>query len=113
MIQVFTNILDNALKYTPDGTSIKITTEVVDREWVAVHFEDQGPGIVDKSRLFEMFYTQNQDSRRGMGLGLFLVNEIIQAHKGRITVQDVMPHGACFSVVLRRFEVDETTTIND
>ena len=112
MIQVFTNILDNALKYTPKGTLIKITTEIVDREWVTVHFEDQGPGITDKSKIFEMFYTQDQDSRRGLGLGLFLVYEIVKAHKGRISVEDVFPHGACFSIMLRRYDVDETTAIN-
>ena len=59
-----------------------------------------------------MFYTQDQDSRRGLGLGLFLVYEIVKAHKGRISVEDVFPHGACFSIMLRRYDVDETTAIN-
>ncbi|WZU00147.1 sensor histidine kinase [Erysipelothrix sp. D19-032] len=79
---------------------------------VTIHFEDEGPGIADKKHLFEMFYTQNQDSRRGMGLGLYLVNEIVKAHGGSITVSDVEPRGVRFSVSLRRYIINETAHIN-
>ncbi|WP_159640554.1 sensor histidine kinase [Erysipelothrix anatis] len=112
MIQVFTNLIDNALKYTPEGTQIRIRTDNKDLEKVTIHVEDEGPGIADKQHLFEMFYTQNQDSRRGMGLGLYLVNEIVKAHGGSITVSDVEPQGVRFSVSLRRYVIDETANIN-
>ncbi|QIK70793.1 sensor histidine kinase KdpD [Erysipelothrix sp. HDW6C] len=107
MVQVFMNILDNALKYTPKDAVIAITTESIGNR-VRIHFSDTGLGIQDKEHLFDMFYTENQDRQRGMGLGLYLVREIVNAHGGTISVSDVLPHGACFSIELERMMVDES-----
>ncbi|QIK57924.1 sensor histidine kinase KdpD [Erysipelothrix sp. HDW6A] len=111
IIQVFTNVLDNAIKYTPADAKIKISTRSK-KDTVSVIIEDNGPGIKDKSQLFDMFYTEKQDSRRGMGLGLYLVHEIVKAHGGKVKVNDVTPHGVSFEISLRRYVVDESKNLN-
>ena len=111
IIQVFTNVLDNAIKYTPADAHIKISTRSK-KDTVSVIIEDNGPGIKDKSQLFDMFYTEKQDSRRGMGLGLYLVHEIVKAHGGKVKVNDVTPHGVSFEISLRRYVVDESKNLN-
>ena len=89
IIQVIINIIDNAIKYTPPGSTITISSKR-DKDMVAVAIADNGPGVTDeeKDRLFDMFYSANNtvaDSRRGMGLGLALCKSIITAHKGTLT----------------------------
>lgn len=111
MIQVFINILNNAIKYTPENTEIKV--EILhENQYVIVSIADQGPGITNKKNLFDMFYTEEQDGNRGIGLGLYLVKEIITAHGGRIEVRDANPCGSIFDVYLERVELDENTYIN-
>lgn len=110
IVQVLVNLVDNALKYTPPGSHIRIHVEK--KAETAVFFvEDDGPGIPDsqKSHIFDMFYTGSNeiaDSRRSIGLGLFLCRSIIAAHGGEMTVSDVVPHGAIFSFTLPCGEVD-------
>lgn len=109
IVQVVINLVDNAIKYTPAGTAIEIQTYAKD-DWVVVSVIDDGPGIPDenKEKVFEMFYCgshQIADSRRSLGLGLFLCRSIIQAHGGTITVSDHQPHGAVFTFTLPKEEV--------
>ena len=109
IIQVIINIIDNAIKYTPPGSTITISSKR-DKDMVVVAIADNGPGVTDeeKDRLFDMFYSGNNtvaDSRRGMGLGLALCKSIITAHKGTITVRDNVPHGTIFSFTLPAEEV--------
>lgn len=110
IIQVLINLIDNAIKYTPIGSEIVISTNKIDN-WIVVEVADNGNGIdtVAKERLFEMFYTVNQgiaDSRRGMGIGLALCKSIIQAHGGTLTVHDRSPSGTIFQFTLQTQEVD-------
>lgn len=112
IVQVFINLVDNAIKYTPPGSRITITTKSLEGS-VQVEIADDGNGIPneDKKRLFDMFYTANNsvaDGRRGMGLGLALCKSIITAHGGDLTIHDNMPHGTIFRFTLKAEEVHIT-----
>ena len=110
IMQVVINLVNNAIKYTPAGSSIRITA--VQREKLAeVCVSDDGPGIPDerKERVFEMFFTGGNpigDSRRSLGLGLTLCQAIIHAHHGEMTLKDNFPHGCVFSFTLPLSEVN-------
>lgn len=109
IIQVIINIVDNAIKYTQEGSEIVISTARQDT-MAAVSISDNGPGIPAEARakIFDMFYTVTNnpaDSRRGLGLGLALCKSIVNAHGGTITVRNNMPHGTVFSFTLPAEEV--------
>ena len=110
IIQVIINLVNNAVKYTPAGSNIRITA--VQREKTAeICVSDDGPGIPDerKERVFEMFFTGGNpigDSRRSLGLGLTLCQAIIHAHHGEMTLKDNSPHGCVFSFTLPLSEVN-------
>lgn len=110
IMQVIINIVDNAVKYTPVGSEIKITATKEDGT-IVVSIADNGAGIPDssKQRVFEMFFTGDNkiaDSRRSLGLGLPLCKSIIHAHGGEITLTDNSPHGCVFSFTLPSNEVN-------
>lgn len=110
IMQVIINLVDNAVKYTPPGSTIVIETKVGDG-LAAVAVSDNGSGISNESKehIFDMFYTANNkaaDSRRSLGLGLALCKSIIGAHGGTITVSDNQPHGAVFQFTLPTEEVN-------
>ncbi|ANS75241.1 histidine kinase [Paenibacillus yonginensis] len=110
VVQVLINLVDNAIKYTQEGSVILISARK-SGESILVEVSDDGPGIPDdvKERLFEMFYTGNNvsaDGRRGLGLGLALCQTIIQAHGGTIGVRDHSPRGSVFYFTLRAEEVN-------
>ena len=110
IVQVVVNLLDNAVKYAPEGSHIWIDTTEQEGS-VAVRIADDGPGIPDsqKEHIFDLFYTSSNptgDSRRGLGIGLSLCQSIIQAHGGTISVSDHEPHGAAFEFILPRDEVN-------
>ncbi len=107
--QVIVNLVDNAMKYTPEGTVISVS---VRRQggFVAVSVSDNGSGIPDrqKEKVFEMFYTgdtQIADCRRSMGLGLALCKSIVTIHGGEITLTDNIPSGCNFTFTLPVSEV--------
>ena len=109
IVQVVINIMDNAVKYTPPDSEIKIRTYIKNKQ-VITEIADNGPGIPDeaKPRIFDMFYTANTkvvDSRRSMGLGLALCKSIISAHGGSISVMDNTPVGTRFRFTLPVEEV--------
>lgn len=109
IVQVIINLVDNAVKYTPEGSTIEINTRKLGKE-VVVSVSDNGQGIPDeqKPRIFDMFYSganKVADSRRSLGLGLYLCKSIITAHGGTITVSDNKPSGAVFTFTLPAEEV--------
>lgn len=102
--QVFINIIDNAVKYTPEGSKIDIVVDVK-IDTVRIRFEDNGPGIPNKDfgKLFNRFYTtaeSSDSSRRGIGLGLDICKSIIEAHQGQISVYNNQKGGATFEIIL-------------
>ena len=109
--QVLINLVNNAVKYTPEGSQIVISAEDIG-EFAQIKIADDGSGIPDgsKARIFDMFYTGDLvagDSRRGLGLGLALCKSIVLAHGGEISVADNDPHGAVFTFTLPKVEVKE------
>ena len=108
-MQVIINIVNNAIKYTPEGSHITLSARK-SGQMVAVEIADNGPGIPDqaKEKLFDRFYTagnERGDGRRGLGLGLSLCKSIVTAHGGTIEVLDNYPQGAVFRFTLRASEV--------
>jgi two-component system OmpR family sensor kinase len=105
LAQVFTNLIDNALKHTPAGGVVRLRGEARSAD-VLVHVEDTGPGIPaeDLSRIFERFYQVDKARRggagRGTGLGLAISREIVQAHGGHLTATSATGQGSRFTVQL-------------
>lgn len=102
--EVFVNLIDNAIKYSPEGKNINITTESNDSN-ILIHFKDQGVGIEKQhlDRLFERFYrvdTARSRNLGGTGLGLAIVKHIVQLHGGHITVESTPGAGSTFSIFL-------------
>ena len=115
MVQVLVNLLDNAVKYTPEGTAIRVRA-LADGQWVRLEVADNGPGISkqEQAGIFDMFHAaaiKKGDGRRGMGLGLALCHSIVQAHGGQIEVHANLPQGAVFSLALPRH--DATQLLSD
>lgn len=91
MTQVLGNLLDNALKYTPAGSTVTMAARALEAE-VEITVADDGPGIAatDLPRLFERFYRVDKGRSRetgGTGLGLSIVKHIVQLHGGRVSVE--------------------------
>lgn len=110
IVQVIINIIDNAIKYTPVGSVIKISAERRDGK-VAVSVSDNGSGISDslKPKIFDMFFTGETkiaDSRRSLGLGLALCKSIVNLHGGEVLLKDNIPNGAIFEFTLPAHEVN-------
>jgi two-component system sensor histidine kinase KdpD len=100
--QVLVNLLDNALKYTPDGTPIDISAEIEENQLV-VEVADRGPGIpeADLPRLFEKFYRGPQkETKSGAGLGLSICKGIIEIHGGTISAENGPGGGSLFRFTL-------------
>ncbi|MCJ7569464.1 MAG: ATP-binding protein [Anaerolineales bacterium] len=113
LMQVMGNLLSNAVKYSPDGGKVTISGSTKRNE-IVVCVQDEGPGIAveDVPRIFNLFYRSNETSRKikGAGLGLFLAKAVIEAHDGRIWVDDRVKDGACicFSLpIAKDTEVEE------
>lgn len=109
IVQVIINIVNNAIKYTPEGSLISIKT-FRKNEFVAVEISDNGKGIGEEAleKIFDMFYVEGNskgDSRRGLGLGLYLCKSIIEAHGGKIRAYNNESHGATFEFALPIAEV--------
>jgi len=119
VFQIFLNILDNAVKFTPEGGAIKITTAQKDAETVAVRIADTGIGIPknDLPRLGERFYrvekTRSRDSG-GTGLGLSIVKHLMAAHGGRVEIDSAPGQGTTVSLFFPvSIPEKETPTTND
>ncbi len=101
MLRVFSNLIGNALKFTPPGGLVELGGEVVDRGirfWV----RDTGPGIPaeDVPHLFERFWKGGSGSNDGAGLGLPIAQGIVEVHGGRIEVESEEGEGSVFHFVL-------------
>ena len=114
-MQVFVNLIDNAIKYTPDGGGITVSAEIYSREEtegsntvldeIILSVEDTGIGIPMESqpRVFERFYRVDEGRARemgGIGLGLAIVKHIVLSHNGRIWLESTLGQGSIFYVAV-------------
>ena len=102
MRQVFANLLDNALKYTPQGGRVVIAGRL-DGEQAVVSFHDNGAGVApaDLPRIWDRLYRADKSrAEHGLGLGLSLVKAIVEAHGGKVEVLSQPGEGADFRVTL-------------
>lgn len=104
LMQVFQNLIENAIQFSPPESKVTITSEVVEQggsRWVAASVEDSGSGFHenDLDRIFEPFFTRR---RGGTGLGLSIVQRIVEEHGGRITAANRTAGGAKMTVLLPR-----------
>ncbi|OGR25805.1 MAG: PAS domain-containing sensor histidine kinase [Desulfuromonadales bacterium GWD2_54_10] len=104
--QVMVNLLENAIKYTPDGGAVRLFTED-DGECVKISVSDTGIGIPfkDLPRIFERFYRVDEARTReqgGTGLGLAIVKHIVQLHGGNVSVSSEPGQGSVFSFTLKK-----------
>ena len=98
MRQVFANLLDNALKYTPEGGRVTMEVKCKDDEAIAI-FRDTGVGIPyeEQDKIWTRLYRGDKSrSQRGLGLGLSLVKAVVEAHGGTITVLSQVNQGSEF-----------------
>ncbi len=96
---VFSNLLDNAIKYSPDGKKIEIDI-IEENDYCKVYFKDWGYGIKeeDKPRLFTRFERVDKKGVKGTGLGLAIVKRIVELHGGRVWIEDNPEGGSIFYV---------------
>jgi signal transduction histidine kinase len=105
------NLVDNAIKYSPDDTEVTVTT-CYGPEKLVIQVADQGPGIPEKDlpRVFDKFYRGIQEGlpTKGSGVGLSAVKGIVTAHQGTIRVENLPERGAQFTI-----ELPATLRVND
>lgn len=107
--QVWRNLIDNAISFSPEGGTVFVSLAVKNR-WVTLTVEDEGPGVPGGSeeKVFKRFYSERPSSEQfgsHSGLGLAISRQVIEAHEGTITVENILTddsgtRGARFSVTL-------------
>ena len=102
--QAVGNLIDNAIKYSGEGTPVKVSA-MVDEGGIAIRVKDEGPGIEHRhlGRIFERFYRVDQARSRvlgGTGLGLAIVKHIAQAHGGSVAGESTPGKGSVFTIRL-------------
>ncbi len=106
VIQILTNLMTNAMNYTPSGGEVKLSTGLQragQEEWITFSVADSGPGISpeDQSHIFQRFF-RGEAARRtnvpGTGLGLAICQELVDRHHGRLTLQSAPSAGSTFTV---------------
>ncbi len=117
LVQVFSNLVDNAIKFTPSGGTVTLRAQVAGSE-VQVEVADTGAGMAPEvaAHIFERFYqadaSRSGGSRHGAGLGLAIVQEILRTHGGRISVRSAPGAGSTFTVFLPLTSPDASTVIS-
>jgi signal transduction histidine kinase len=103
---ILTNLLENAIKYSPEEKIIEVDTERKE-DSICIRIKDQGVGLPEdeKSKVFKKFYRiGSEDTRKtkGTGLGLYIVKQLVNIHGGTISITDNSPKGTIFSVSIPR-----------
>ena len=109
MERVFANLLENAAKYTPPGSRIRIEARAQPQQLI-MHVCDNGPGLPPgrEQAVFEAFERgSREDARPGVGLGLALARAIVEAHHGSLVAEPAPGGGVCFRITLARREPPE------
>ena len=105
--RVFTNLLDNALKFSKNGGAVTISTDQTEKD-IVVKVKDEGIGVdpEDLPHIFETFNRgKGAEKREGFGLGLATVKAIVEAHGGRVLVESTLGKGSVFKVILPKNRV--------
>jgi signal transduction histidine kinase len=99
--QILGNLVSNACKFTPEGGTVKVGARE-QGDFVLFWVHDDGPGIApeQQAHLFEPFWQAEGADRRGVGLGLFIVRVLVEAHGGTVEVVSSLGQGACFQFTL-------------
>jgi len=112
ILQVLTNLIENGIKFTPPDGSVMVKVRLMeaDADNVYVSVSDTGRGIdpETKNMIFERLYQDPNsidDSRKGLGLGLYISKELIQLHGGRLWVESQLSHGSTFTFTLPAFSL--------
>jgi signal transduction histidine kinase len=114
--QILTNLINNAIKYSPKGGRVTVRGSVDDAGRVVISVADQGVGIPKEHlpKVFDRFHrVDNRDTREvgGTGIGLFLVKHLVEAHGGEIWVESELGKGSTFTFALPQcppqFQEDE------
>lgn len=106
LTQVFINLIDNSISFSPKRSKILIQLDKVDEQFISVRFYDQGKGVdlKDSKKIFERFYSDRQENiKNHTGLGLSIVRDIIEHMKGNISLEKSNKSdypGACFLITL-------------
>lgn len=108
--QVLTNLIENALKYGNDNSTITAGCYIMDERHVYVEISDDGPGIGEEhlTRIFERFYRADRSRSRtigGTGLGLAIVKHIVEAHGQTVTVRSKLGVGSSFGFTLEKADL--------
>jgi signal transduction histidine kinase len=116
LAQVFTNLVDNAIKHSQPGGRVRLWCEQ-SPGWVSIHVDDHGEGIPpdELSRIFERFYQLDKaraSAGQGAGLGLAIAREIVSSHGGRLTAQSELGQGSRFTVQLPVARPDDSTLVS-
>lgn len=114
VLQILINLIDNALKFTPAGGSVivKATLMPQDLDYVCISVADTGRGVSPESKhvIFERLYqdpSSSINSRKGLGLGLYIVQELVRLHGGRVWVESQLGRGSIFSFTLPLFSLSK------
>ncbi len=116
LAQVLTNLVDNALKFTPSGGLVRLSA-VRAGDLIEIRVTDTGAGIPPEvlPRIFERFYqadpARQAGKKHGAGLGLAIVREIVRAHGGKISVRSAVGQGSEFTVQLPLANPDASTVV--
>ena len=115
--EVITNLVDNAIKYSPAGTAVEVTAEHIDLEpeFVRISVSDKGPGVPPEhqSRIFERFFRVSEAPNShsgGLGLGLYISREIVRAHGGKLSLAFKGGPGSTFHFTVPVFKLERLLT---
>jgi len=99
--EIVGNIVGNAIKFTPEHGTVTLRA-AANGNHVAIHVTDSGPGIPprDIEHLFDDFWQARRNDHRGVGLGLAIAKEVVEAHGGRIWCESAFGRGSTFSFTL-------------
>jgi signal transduction histidine kinase len=103
LVSALTNLVRNAVKFTPSGGRVVVRASV-EGDWLRIEVEDECgglPGEIDTDELFRPFVQRDTD-RRGLGLGLAIARQAIEAHGGRVIVESRPGHGCLFGFLVPR-----------
>jgi len=116
LAQVFNNLVDNALKFTPPNGQLLVTAVALG-DAVEIHVADSGAGISPQAlpHIYDRFYqvdaSRQGGKKHGAGLGLAIVREIVRAHGGKISVRSTVGQGSEFVVWLPLVKPDASTLV--